>query len=88
MSHSYLCAVEGRLAGPLKHVLVDVAVVAAEHGVQHLVAVVEGIHQRHGIGPHLGQDVLQTLGHAGQLRHGQQTSLQRGWGGGSVRVLL
>lgn len=72
---SYLCAIEWRLAGPVKHVLVDVAVVATQHGVEHLVAVIEGVHQRHGVWSHLGQDVLQTLGDAGELMHSQQASL-------------
>lgn len=73
---SYLCAVEWRLAGPVKHMLVDVAVIATQHRIEHLIAVVKGIHQCHGVGPHLGQDVLQTLGDAGELRDSQQVSLK------------
>lgn len=73
---SYLCTVKRRLARPVKHVLVDVAIIATQHGVEHLVTVVEGVHQRHGIGPHLGQDVFQALGDAGELRDCQQASLK------------
>lgn len=74
--NSDLCLVERRAAGPLEHVLIDVAVVASQDGIEHFVAVVEGVHKGHGVGPQLGQKLLQTLGHLGELGHAQETSLE------------
>ena len=77
---THLGAVEGRAAGPLEHGFVDVAVIAAEDRVEHLVVVVEGVHQQHGVGPHLGQQLLKAPGdrqHLGPAQHAGLPGVQR-----------
>lgn len=79
-----LCSVEGWAPGPLKHVLVDVAVVASQDRVQFAVVVVEGVDQGHGVGSELRQQLLDTHRNLQHLGHAQQPGLRenrpgRGW---------
>lgn len=73
----YLCFVQWGFLCPLKHVLVDVAVVAAEHRSQMDIVEVKGIHQCHCIGTNDSQELLHMLVHLGYLGTGQDTSLER-----------
>lgn len=71
-----LSCVKRRLARPLEQVLVDVSVVSAEDRIQLLVVDVEGIHQGHGVGPHLVQELLNVSRNLHGLWNRQQSSLE------------
>lgn len=71
-----LCFVQRGFLCPLKHVLVDVAVVAAKHRPQMDIMEVKGVHQCHCIGTNDSQELLHMLVHLGNLGTGQDTSLQ------------
>lgn len=72
-----LSFVERWVAGPLKHVLVDVAVVSSKDRIQLLVVEVEGIDQRHAVGSQLTEQFLDTSRNLQHLGHRQQSSLRR-----------
>lgn len=76
-ARSDLRGVERGVACPLKQVLVHVPVISAEDRIQLLVIEIEGIHQRHGIGPELGQELLNVSGDLQGLWNTQQPGLQR-----------
>lgn len=71
-----LGGVEWGLASPLIQVLVDVAVISAQDGVQLPVVQVEGVHQGHSVGPQLLQELLHVSRNLRGLWHRQQAGLQ------------
>lgn len=72
-----LGGVEWGLASPLVQVLIHVSVISAQHGIQLFVVQVESIHQGHGVGPQLIQELFNVSRNLGGLRHCQQSSLQK-----------
>lgn len=72
----YLCGIERRTTGPFKHLLVNVAVVSSQNRVQLLVVDIEGVHQRHAVGPQLSQKLFDPKGNLQNLRDAQQPSLK------------
>lgn len=72
-----LGGVERRVARPLKQVLVHVPVISAQDRIQLLVIEIEGIHQRHGVGPEPAQELLNVSGDLQGLWNTQQPGLQR-----------
>lgn len=72
-----LSFVERWVTGPLKHVLVDVAIISSEDRIQLHVVEVEGIDQRHGVGSQLTEQFLDTSRNLQHLGHRQQSSLRK-----------
>lgn len=71
-----LGGVERGVARPLEQVLVHVPVVAAQDRIQLPVVEIEGIHQRHGVGPEPGQELLDVSGDLQGLGNTQQPGLE------------
>lgn len=72
-----LGCVERWVTGPLKHVLVDVAIISSEDRIQLPVVEVEGVDQRHGVGSQLTEQFLDTSRNLQHLGHRQQSSLRK-----------
>lgn len=72
----HLGGVERGVARPLEQVLVHVPVIAAQDRIQLPVVEIEGIHQRHGVGPEPGQELLDVSGDLQGLGNTQQPGLR------------
>lgn len=72
-----LSCVERWVTGPLKHVLVDVAIISSEDRIQLHVVEVEGIDQRHSVGSQLTEQFLDPSRNLQYLGHRQQSSLRK-----------
>lgn len=73
---SDLGGVERGVACPLKQVIVHVPVISAQDRIQLLVIEIEGVHQRHRIGPELVQELFNVSGDLQGLGNTQQPGLQ------------